>query len=358
MLNDFNETTSNVMRSVCASLPAVLISGEGINRVVERVAHLPVSVLDNTIGFECRLADDRPTCDFFISANPVSSFAQYLIETGKQESASTLDQSLGWFMEEIGRRDSFLARWLRSIIVEYDVVEPTKSPPNSVGIFIESHSKSEDVHPQSRPNLSIERLGNPGVMTSALCAAVGREENPSVREGTEALFAALPANSGCSHVGAFPSRSATSTRIVFSMAIGQAIEFLQRAQWQGDVDGLRSMFSDLDGMVYRIGLACDVMPEGLSSRMGFELFLKRDWKTVPVTDWHPLLDYFHDLDLAISTKIKYLKTLPRRQYLYGDNEIFQFLSGINHLKLVVEDSNFEVKAYLGAMLRTRGEAKS
>lgn len=340
----------NDLSAVCAALPDSVISGDGVTRLLDRVAHLPESALNATFGFESRLLDDQPVCDFFLAVEPDSDLARYFIELGKRENASEFDAGFSWYLREVERSDSFLGRWLSSAILECDVLHSNTTGPEPMGVFIEAHRHPSDAHHLVQRTRKLEKLGNPGVMTAALCGAIGREENANVRQYTELLFANLPENSGCSHVGAFPSRDSVAVRIVFSMDMSQAVDFLRRVHWEGELSRLERIFGDISGFVHRIGLSCDVLPDGLSSRVGFELFQRRNWLGTPIHEWRPMFDYFLKTGLANPSKVRAFKTWPTKQLLFGKNGTFQLRTGINHLKLVMQDASSEVKAYVGARL--------
>ena len=60
-------------------------------------------------GFEMRLDDPLPLCDFFLDVPPDSPVATWLIERGRSGEAGATDRSLGWLLHELQRCDSFLS---------------------------------------------------------------------------------------------------------------------------------------------------------------------------------------------------------------------------------------------------------
>lgn len=343
-----------VLEAVCDSMPNAVLSREGTAELLRHVGHLPACTLDTTFGFESLLADARAACDFFLTAAPGTRLGRYFIERGARDDATRAEAGLGWYLTEVGRPGSFLSRWLSEAILECDVVESPGQGPATMGVFLEAHHRVAEAHPLIHRTRRLEKLGNPGVMTAAMSAAVGREESTAERLAVEALFAALPLGAGCSHVGAFPSRDRRALRVVFSMALGESAAFLARAGWCGDLDSVNRMSKDLDPLVYRIGLSCDLTTSGLSPRVGFELFRERSWLETPASEWHGLLDYLGERDLATPEKARALLRWRKRQMLFGERGVAELFSGVNHLKLILDGSAAQAKAYIGTRLVPAG----
>ena len=339
-----------VLDAVCDSLPNAVLSRKGTAELLQHAGHLPAYALDTTFGFESRLAEARASCDFFLWAVPGTRLARYFIERGARDNATRAEAGLGWYLTEVGRPESFLSRWLTLAILECDVVEPPTHGPATMGVFLEAHDRVEDAHPLVHRTRRLEKLGNPGVMTAAMSATVGREESTAERLAVEALFAALPTGAGCSHVGAFPLRECRALRVVFSMALGESAAFLARVGWRGDLDSLNCMSRDLEPLVHRIGLSCDLTSSGLSPRVGFELFRARGWLETPASEWHGLLDYLGERGLATPEKAQALKLWRKRQMLFDERGATELLSGVNHLKLILDGSAVQTKAYIAARL--------
>ena len=337
-----------VLETVCHALPTALITARGGS--LQQLHHLPACALETTFGFESRLSDPRPACDFFLTATPGTRFAKYLVKRGARDDATPPELALGWYLTEVGRPGSFLSRWFSGAILEYDVVEAPANRPAPMGVFLEAHWRNDNAHPLVQSTRRREKLGNPGVMTAAMAAAVGQEESPDLRMAVETLFAALPEGAGCSHVGAFPMRDSSALRIVFSMAMRESAQFLERVGWRGSLDSLARLSRDLDPLLPRIGLACDLNAAGLSPRVGLELYRGRGWTETPPASWLVLLDYLGERGLVTPEKAQALRTWPNREMLFGSRGAMRLLSGVNHLKLTFDGPAMQAKVYIGARL--------
>ena len=222
----------------------------------------------------------------------------------------------------------------------------------SPDLYIEAHERQQDAHPLVHSTRKREKLGNPGVLTAAICAAVGWEEDIAERRVVESLFEALPMDAECSHAGAFPSRKPRSLRLIFSIPFDDCAAFLADICWGGkeSIDRFQRIISETSTMISHVSLACDVTAAGLSRRMGLELFLNKTWGTTNAQDWLPFLDYVHRNGLGRPGKIGALKRWPRQQLIFCGNEVVSFFSGINHFKVVFFDESVQVKSYMGAKL--------
>ena len=324
-----------VLEAVCRALPSAVLSARGAADLLRHVRHLPACALETTFGFESRLSAPRPACDFFLVAAPGTRFGRYLVERGARDDAAPPEAALGWYLTEVGRPGSFLSRWLSDAILECDVVAAQFHRPAPPAVFLEAHGQDDDAHPLVLGTRRREKLGNPGLMTAALSAAVGREESPAERMAVEALFAALPEGAGCSHVGAFPMREPRALRVIFSMALREAADFLRRVGWRGDLDLVARLSGDLDALLPRIGLACDLDASGLRPRVGFELYRGPGWLRTPAAGWHVLLDYLGERGLATPEKVQAFRRWPNRELLFGEQGTLTLLSGVNHFKLIL-----------------------
>lgn len=346
----FDGPLAAVLDGVCHALPPAVLSEGGASDLLQHVRHLPACALETTFGFESLLSDARPACDFFLVAAPGTRFGRYLVERGARDGATPPEAALGWYLTEVGRPDSFVSRWFHEVILECDVMAAPRHRPAPMGVFLEAHWRDDDAHPLVHGTRRREKLGNPGVMTAVLSAAVGREESPAERIAVEALFASLPEGAGCSHLGAFPTREPRTLRVIFSMAMRESAPFLDRVGWRGDLDSLARLSDDLDPLLPRVGVACDVDASGLRARVGFELYRGRGWTETPTTSWHVLLDYLGERDLATPEKARAIRRWRNREMLFGEQGMVALVSGVNHLKLILDGAAAQAKAYIGARL--------
>ena len=336
------------MRAICDCLPDAILSEPGTGPLLKLSRQLPAFAVDTVFGFESRLADPAPACDFFLTAFPHARFGHHLIRLGRRAEATDFAAGLGWYLGEVQRPESFLARWLNYAILEYDLIDATGYPPP--GVFLEAHEQAEQAHKLVRTSRKREKQGNPGVLTSALCGAVARTEDPNERRLVESLFNALPARAGCSHIGALPIRKPRAIRVVFSMSPGECITFMNDVNWSGRTDRLKQVEAEIGHLIRRVGVSCDITAAGLSPTLGLELFRDKSWRETPTSEWHDFLDYASSERWCTPDKAKALKTWAKMQMIFAGDDIVWLVSGINHFKLIFAGDFIQAKAYIGARL--------
>ena len=337
------------MKAIAACIPAEILSGDGLDLLLMRARSLPSSALDTMFLLESSLDGTRPLCDFCLCVLPASRFGRYVVDFGRRHDAAAPEAGLGSYLSEVGRPGSFLSRWFRMAILEYDV---TDSSTDSPGVFLEGHDEPQCAHPLVRRHHKREKLGNPGLLAAAVCAAAGWEEDVQERRFVELLFAALPQDGGCSHAGAFPSRKPRGLRLVFSMSLSACVDFLARLDWEDAraMDQFRCIVSEISSMMTHVSVACDVTAKGLSGRIGLEFFRNRNWSTATAREWHAFLEYMSVTGVCNPGKIAALKRWPPRQLIFSDWGVVAVLFGINHFKMVVEDGRVSFKSYVGGKL--------
>ena len=169
---------------------------------------------DEVFLFEFRLDEPEPAADLSLWAVPHRSFAEYLVERGEADGASSTSRGLARYLVETGREDSFLARWLAYAMLEYDLADGADGAGEAPtpGVFLGSRFDN----PANRPTHGFVRWrhGNPGVMTAAICQAVGWEENDRERRHVQTLCDLLPQSAYSAQVGAMPGRESRAIRLV------------------------------------------------------------------------------------------------------------------------------------------------
>ena len=94
-------------------------------------------------------------------------------------------------------------------------------------------------------------------------------------------------------------REPRALRVIFSMALREAAGFLRRAGWRGDLDLVARLSGDLDALLPRIGLACDLDASGAAPEDRLRA-VSRTWLAADArrAGWHALLDYLGERHLA------------------------------------------------------------
>ena len=335
------------MPAAVRCIPGALLGGAGERRLMRCLRLLPPSAGENGLLFEVRLGERERAADLSLSVWPHTDFAGWLVARGEADGASPASRGLARYLGEVGRPDGFLARWLAYAGLEYDLSAAGAGGENlpTPGVFLGSRF---DNLPGGPPRGSARwRHGNPGVMTAAICQAVGWEEDDRERRHVQLLCDLMPPSAFSSHVGAMPGRELRAIRLVWRLpapAAAAAADWLQRAEWPGPADLAGELAAEAASFGLMVSLAFDVNENGLLPRLGLELFTVASWRAPPPL-WYPYLGRLVARGLCRPEKERGLRRWPRRELLFTPGGARRLVSGISHLKLVLSGGSVSAKAY-------------
>ena len=343
----------------CRSLfPPELVGDDGWARLLDRAGGLPRSVSDAPFGFEFHLGKPVPDADFCFVAPPGSDVARHFIregaraEPGSPPAARSAAAALAaGLREQAADPDSFLARAVSGVVLEYDLVglAPGRPPPPP-GIFL---SPRHDA-PGSRDGLSEHR--DPAGVLPALAAAAGWNGHEEMLGTVERIYAALPEGGHVFQAGAFPARSPRAFRIlVKGVARERVPALLEQVEWPGPTDGAAAVLASMGDLVDHVALSMDARAGGPGPRLGLELYRAPKWSAVDRRGWRPFIARLVECGWCLPAKAEGLRRWPGTEGLFGDVESHLVRQGINHVKVVVErDARTEAKAYVGMEIRSYG----
>ncbi len=345
------EPMDSRLEAVLEALPADILCREGRKRILACAEEKPLCALQSTFGFESHLDEAAPYCDLFLSAPRESRFLQYLAEQGSSQDAIPATQGLSRIAKEIEHPTSAFFAWARSLVLEYDLAVAPWSESRAPGIFIAlseelatSHAAqaSGDIKPRREAHM---------IASIFSCMDAGEEVAQYQAAIKDALYV-LPAGGRVLHVGTMPERAAQLARLVLSMPSSQLLHYLQLLGWGGPLHELNSLLQ-LAGEWCggsRVSLSLDVSREGVSDRLGLELYLEQPWHSAPPGSWGNCLRHLVEAGWSRKEKAAGLLNWPRTDMILSEKGSYKLLTGINHLKLTLEAGSVRSKAYMGAFL--------
>ena len=341
-----------LLGAVVETLPAAILSGEGRARMVALAAGLPGCGLESTFGFESRLDERQPLCDLFLSAQPDSRFCKYLIDSADLPDATPAQRGMSSFLVELANPSSVLAKWFGTIILEYDVASWRASSIPDPGVFIEPRGPAtQEAHLMGTLGQTPLACGAQ-VLASSICLASGWQRESAEMEAIATMIDALPEGGELLHIGAMTSRRPRAIRLVCRMLSSKVADCLSQLGWRGSLERLAAL-SDTAARLQDsrwVTIACDIVAGKIAHRIGFEIHLKHGWAQAHAKQWDPIFKRLVSSGWCRQDKAEALLAWPKRDTLVANSEILALLTGVNHVKLVLEDGRIYSKAYLGAFL--------
>ena len=337
----------------CRSLfPAALVGPAGWERLLEKAGTLPRSVIDSHFGFEFHLGEAGADADLVVAAPPGSALARHYVREGAQAGPGSAAAALGaGFLEQAENPESWLARSVAAVMLEYDLAGPAPHAPASApGIFFSPRPSA----PGSRDGVLEHR--DTGGLLAALAAVAGWSGHGDLLREVERVFAALPETACVFQAGVLPARSPRAVRLVVAdVAREEAPAVLERLRWPGPPAAAADALASVDGLAACFFLSLDVTAQGPGPRLGLELFRPPWWFAADRAGWRPLIARLEEQGWCLPAKAGGLRRWPGIERLLGGGEMFHVRQGINHVKVVVERGARTVaKAYCGMGVRPYG----
>ena len=325
--------------------PPALVDSGGWKRLLDRARRLPRSVLDEPFGFEFRLGEPGPEADLFVAARLGSELSRHFIregaraERGAPTAARAAAAALAAGLREHATDpDSYLARCVYSVVLEYDLagLAPGRPPPPP-GVFL-APRRSVAVPPGQYPF----RHRDPAGLLAALAVTVGWDGHEEMLGAVERIFAALPEGGYVSQAGALPARSPKAFRILLGGVAKERVPaLLERVEWPGPTDEAAAVLADMANVVDHVAMSLDVTAPGPGPRLGLELYRVG-------ADWRPFIARIEEKGWCLPAKAEGLRRWRGAERLFGGGEVHRVRLGISHVKVVVErGARTEAKAYAG-----------
>ena len=329
-------------------IPPALLDGDGWDRLLARMSGLPNEALE-FCGFEFRLHTVEPVADMFVAALPNSPVSQHFIRAGEAPSAQAPAVALARHLRELADADSALREDVELTGLEYDVAETPigEQPPPGVFLKLRLGDAPPDGEPQRLP-------------IGSLANAVGWNDDAEERHAIKRALTALPSGTVVTFLGAMPGRSPRGIRlIVEGIGYDEVAATLERLGWRGSALAAQNLLAELRPTLPASRLAVDVAAQGVSPRMGFELFTQagsdhlESWLATTRSDWQPVVEELARRGWCVAEKARGLFEWCSQERIYGEDGMFLLHKGINHMKLTFTagagEENATVKAYGGLL---------
>ena len=319
-------------------IPRALVDEEGLERLAERVGHLPGMATARLTALEVRLRDPSCTVDCSVPVGWGSPLMPHYVKRGE---AAAPDSAAARLARLLARQDRSKftassrpanAKALAGVLLEYDIVGiPPQTRPEP-GVFL-----CLKYQPDQSLNLA--------AATDVLFETVGWAHQ-GVRDAVDRVFRVLPAMAGIPNIGAMPDRSPQAIKlVVVGIDAAKTRDFLERAGWPGSMCEVERVMEAMAPVSSRLALSLDVANQGLLPRVGLEFSppaMEKGGKA-----WKPLIERIAELGWCLPGKERALIAFPGTERVFRDDGLFVLYKGINHLKLTLGNDDVQVKAYIG-----------
>ena len=322
-----------------------LLDDRGWELILDRIGDLPgwPTVSQGPL-LEFRLADPEPAADVFVAMNCRGALADHYAAAGAGADEGSFEAAWGSFVARTAASDD---GWPTSALLEYDIVEVDPPQRRAPGVFLDVTALS----PSERDARSAGRLAD------IVATAAGLPSDSCQRKHYEQMFAAMPDSAEVIWIGAMPGREPRPVgSLVQGLGPGEMLEYLRRLGWNAPVTTFRPALEELFERLPVSALQVAVTSDGVLPRVGFEFYpeLGRDetppWMGATSSDWQPAIERLEHMGLCLHEKAVGLLALTGTTRLYDSRGVFAAIRGINNLKIVVEGSRVEAKAYAGVCL--------
>ena len=321
-------------------LPAPLIGDSGWERVQALAKRLPIYAIDTRFGFEFDLCDSSPAADFAMLLVPGSRLAAFYERQAEEAAAGLAGPGLGRFLRRQGRDpQSLLSRTGAGVILEYDLAAHPPGEHGLPGVFIVVGGPAD----QRKAMLH----DDPAALVAALESAAGWEPGTVDARRLERVWAAAEGSGLVAQAGVMPGRALRAIRLIIQGVDPAGIAgLLERLQWGGDPTLAVSALSELEGLIRpRTGLSIDLTSQGVSPRLGLELFRPVELHRTDPAGWQSLMERLVSNRWCLQTKAGALGAWPRIETFFGRDAVYRVRQVINHIKLVIDGDAIGVKGY-------------
>lgn len=330
-----------ILEKLACLFPSELVGPTGWQRLLAMANRLPVHVFDHRFGFEFEITSSEPTADLFTGYSPESRLANFYIRQG-ENALSGSAAALGAFLDEQAQNPhAFLSNSGGDIILEYDLAGNAPDYDAPPGVFLVPQAAEAD---QMR-----KLLKDPDATVTALWAAAGYTPDAAERRQVESIYEALPPTGFISQAGVMPGRAMRAIRLLVRIySVGEVVEMLERVQWSGSPSAVAAVLEDMMHLTRPYtGLSMDVTADGVSPRLGLELFRPVEWYELDSPGWRSLFERLTERGWCLPAKGQGMAAWPRVEHLIAKDGVYRLLQTINHVKLVMDCGETAAKAYAG-----------
>ena len=344
MIESAYSSLGSLLEETHGLFPTALIGDAGWERVKALTTRLPVCTIDTRFGFEFDLYDAATTADFAVVVTPGSETAAFYQDPIEETGPLLAGPAFRAFLtHQEGDPESLLARTRTAIILEYDLARAGPGRHGPPGIFIVPRNPSQQGDQPVHDTIH----DDPAKLVAALESAAGWGADVVDMRQVERVWAATSGAGKVTHAGVMTGRARGQVRLLIQgVRNADAAGMLERLRWNGNPSLVVSALSDLAGLVLpQTGLSIDVSAQGVSPRVGLELFRPTEPHQTDRAGWRVLFDRLAEKTWCLPSKADGLAEWPGMEFFFGRDGVYKVRQTVNHIKLVIEGDAIHVKGY-------------
>ncbi len=337
------QSFKNHLQSISANLPEEVLGSKGFERLTDLCEHFPFDTAMD-FGFETRLGQPEPCCDFFMQVKRGS--AGHTILAGQSNLACLSPglmkypawQRLTTFFSAWGDPCSDFAGSISQIWLEFDNETDLFDPVPS--IFIQWMPHDGDGKGESTRSFT-ERLDEISMLLT------GCRFPDSTLTTIGRCLLNLPPDAIIALSGFMLPRKTEAVRLIVSkIPLRQIDAYLSSIDWPGDTGYIRTLTDRYAGLIDHAAYNIHIDKQ-LKPYLGIEMYLKQNTYTRYDPRWEAVFDALNEDSLVLDPKRRGLRKFPGvTSFSHFYPVRYHYL--INHLKLVYKEGfPNECKGYFG-----------
>lgn len=318
---------SDYLSTIAPHISEELISSQNFAEIKSLAQHLTGN-LTSFFGFESRLNSSDSRSDYMFAISSKNGERETLLNLFKTKALPELFLTnpewnrVGKFVESWTDFKSEINKNALSLWFEFDTAEETNKVPIP-SIFIHTAPLRIDSPEDKKNCLWITR--------EAIPILTGLEASEKVEKCLINCLEKLPEGARLLDVGVMLSRPTTEMRLVMNrMKPKDIIPYLKSIGWEGNINELQDLISELEKYVNRIVLQIGI-GEKVDSKVGIECRFFPDQYNLE-KGWSQFLDYLHEKGMCSTEKRNAFLKFPGEE-LNDDLEEFNLQNYVPTVKL-------------------------
>ncbi|MBF0120323.1 MAG: hypothetical protein HQK79_15915 [Desulfobacterales bacterium] len=304
--------------------PSEICSVTSAKHIQAIASYLPLD-LSSFFGFECRLGETAPSCDFLLCIHSALSGGQKLIQ------ASHRFETHSWqLIRKFGEAwtNGILKERVDNIWLEFDC--HTAQNDEEAAYIAGNPSFFFGMTQSEKPKEKMRLL-----LKDAISILSGQKYLQASWDLIEKCIQNIPDYAFVFQCGNMLSRASDLIRLCIRGLKSQDIAgYLEKIGLNCDIRILSDFVEKIAVFAHAIDIDLDILPQGICDKVGFEVRVRPD--IGHPKEWYKFLDFLYELKLGLPEKLTGIKKWPVFHHMYENH-----INWPEHYFLTAIDSGFK-----------------